>query len=133
MPGPWLSLHRWLQAILPGRGASRRQARLDAAVRHFRPGQDAPARSDLPVVDCIDPALLQLERDKAYFWCTCGRSRQQPFCDGSHAGTGLQPLRFSPAKSQTFWLCNCKYTRTPPYCDAAHNRLVELRARRAAP
>lgn len=125
-----ISLHRWLQGILPGRGADRRQARLDDAVRHFRPGQDAPARVDLPQVDCIDPSLLHLSRDQAYLWCTCGRSRQPPFCDGSHAGSDLGPLRFTPAKSQTYWLCNCKYTRTPPYCDAAHNRLPELWARR---
>lgn len=87
----------------------------------------------MPRVDCTDPALLHLVRGQDYLWCTCGRSRRQPFCDGSHSGSDLKPLRFTPAKSQTFWLCNCKYTRTPPYCDAAHNRLPELRARRATP
>lgn len=127
-----MSLHRWLQAILTARPGGSKAPAPDV-VRLFHPGQDAPARADLPMVDCIDPSLRYLSRDQTYLWCTCGHSRQQPFCDGSHAGTNLKPLRFTPTKSQTFWLCNCKYTRTPPYCDAAHNRLPEMWARRTLP
>ncbi|MEL0027806.1 MAG: CDGSH iron-sulfur domain-containing protein, partial [Perlucidibaca sp.] len=75
---------------------------------------------------------MHLEAGRSYAWCRCGRSRQQPFCDGSHAGSGQQPLRFTPPRSRIYWLCNCKYTRTPPWCDAAHNRLPELHQRRLA-
>ncbi len=60
-----------------------------------------------------------------YLWCACGRSRRQPFCDGSHAGTGLAPLPFTikPGRVRTHWLCGCKHTKHPPFCDASHNRL----------
>lgn len=121
-------LRRWLQAILPP-SPRQRQERITAAVRQFHPGQEALQGLHLPRVDCVEPALLALSGGQSYLWCSCGLSRRQPFCDGSHAGTGLRPLRFTPARNQIFWLCNCKYTRTPPYCDAAHNRLAELRAR----
>lgn len=59
-----------------------------------------------------------------YWWCACGRSRNQPFCDGSHKATPLTPIRFTVTeKSGTLWLCGCKHSRRPPFCDATHNRL----------
>ncbi|AXQ31257.1 CDGSH iron-sulfur domain-containing protein [Solimonas sp. K1W22B-7] len=60
-----------------------------------------------------------------YLWCACGRSRSQPFCDGSHPGSGFEPLRFTirPGRVRTHWLCGCKHTKQPPFCDASHNRL----------
>lgn len=60
-----------------------------------------------------------------YLWCACGRSRRQPFCDGSHLGSGFSPLPFTikPGRVRTHWLCGCKHTRHPPFCDASHNRL----------
>lgn len=117
-------LSRWLAALsgrLPANSAA-----TTPVVQQFHPGLDASQANSLPRVDCIDPALLPLEAGQTYLWCRCGRSRRQPFCDGSHAGSGLEPLAFVPARSQIFWLCNCKYTRQPPFCDAAHNRLEEL-------
>lgn len=57
-------------------------------------------------------------------WCACGRSANQPWCDGSHAGTGIEPVRFETTRrSGTLWLCGCKQTRNAPFCDATHNRL----------
>lgn len=55
-------------------------------------------------------------------WCACGLSKKQPWCDGSHNGTGISPLRWTvPSKSQALYqLCACKYTKAPPYCDASH-------------
>ena len=58
-----------------------------------------------------------------YWWCACGRSSNQPFCDGAHEGTEFSPVAFSIEKPGKFWLCGCKRTATPPYCDGTHNRL----------
>jgi CDGSH iron-sulfur domain-containing protein 3 len=57
-----------------------------------------------------------------YFWCACGRSRTQPFCDGAHASGEFRPVKFTvTATSGRLWLCGCKLTRTPPFCDGTHN------------
>lgn len=69
------------------------------------------------------PYQIDLEAGKAYSWCRCGRSQKQPFCDGSHAGTGLEPLRFVAETAGTYNLCGCKATDDPPFCDGTHNML----------
>ncbi len=69
------------------------------------------------------PYLVVLEEDRKYFWCACGRSKKQPFCDGSHAGTGIEPQRFVAMRTEEVLLCGCKHTREPPFCDGAHNGL----------
>lgn len=66
------------------------------------------------------PCQVDLEEGKKYFWCTCGLSAKQPFCDGAHKGSGLKSHCFVPEKSGTVWLCRCKKTKTPPYCDGSH-------------
>ncbi|MFZ5941207.1 MAG: CDGSH iron-sulfur domain-containing protein [Bacteroidota bacterium] len=58
-----------------------------------------------------------------YYWCACGRSRNQPFCDGSHRVTNFQPLRVEiKTRSLVKW-CTCKRTETPPFCDHSHREL----------
>jgi len=64
-----------------------------------------------------------LSKDKEYWWCACGRSAGQPFCDGSHKGSGIEPVAFKAAKDGKAWLCRCKRTKTPPYCDGSHKGL----------
>lgn len=68
------------------------------------------------------PLVLDLEPGD-YFWCACGRSRNQPFCDGSHAGTGITPLMFTVTEGRKRGYCACKQTATPPYCDGSHKGL----------
>lgn len=68
------------------------------------------------------PYELELEPG-TYYWCSCGRSRSQPFCDGSHEGTGLEPKEFVIAEKQTVYLCGCRWTADAPFCDGAHESL----------
>jgi CDGSH-type Zn-finger protein/mannose-6-phosphate isomerase-like protein (cupin superfamily) len=77
-----------------------------------------------PVVARPKPCLVNLKTGRTYFWCSCGRSANQPFCDGSHKGTGFEPLKFTATPENTeVLLCGCKHTGTPPYCDGAHTNL----------
>ena len=64
-----------------------------------------------------------LEANRQYYWCACGLSKSQPFCDGSHKGTGITPLAFSVEQTKSAWLCTCKKTANKPYCDGTHNKL----------
>ena len=68
------------------------------------------------------PAVLELKPGK-YFWCACGRSRNQPFCDGSHAGTGFSPVPFELHEEKRVALCQCKRTGNRPMCDGTHSSL----------
>ncbi len=67
------------------------------------------------------PHAVEVEAAKSYFWCSCGRSERQPFCDGAHAGTDKRPSVFTAERSGTVYLCGCKRSMTPPFCDGTHN------------
>jgi len=58
-----------------------------------------------------------------YWWCACGLSKNQPFCDGSHKGGPFTPVKFTVAKAEKLALCGCKKTHTPPFCDGTHKSL----------
>ena len=58
-----------------------------------------------------------------YWWCACGLSKNQPFCDGSHKGGPFTPVKFTVAKAEKLALCGCKRTHTPPFCDGTHKSL----------
>ncbi len=68
------------------------------------------------------PCCVALKVGRTYFWCACGRSRRQPFCDGSHAGTEFTPLRFALQADHSALLCGCKRTATGPFCDCTPNK-----------
>jgi CDGSH iron-sulfur domain-containing protein 3 len=69
------------------------------------------------------PYQIELTEGKAYFWCRCGRSAKQPFCDGAHKGTGIDPMRHVADKTGTVNVCGCKATDDEPFCDGSHNML----------
>ncbi|TDQ82399.1 iron-binding CDGSH zinc finger protein [Dongia mobilis] len=69
------------------------------------------------------PFKVEVEAGKTYFWCACGRSSKQPFCDGSHQGTGLSPVKFQAGDAKTVFFCGCKNSAKQPLCDGTHNRL----------
>lgn len=69
------------------------------------------------------PYLVSVEGGRMYFWCACGRSAKQPFCDGSHQGTGIVPRKFVAARTEEVLLCGCKHTGGAPFCDGAHTNL----------
>lgn len=69
------------------------------------------------------PFAIEVTKGKEYYWCACGRSKKQPFCDGSHQDTGLEPVTFRPEQSGTVYLCGCKQSENKPYCDGSHKKL----------
>ena len=68
------------------------------------------------------PAVLELTPG-TYYWCRCGRSQNQPFCDGAHAGTEFSPMKVELAEKKRVALCQCKHTGNEPFCDGAHAAL----------
>lgn len=76
-----------------------------------------------PIVARKGPYAVEVEAGKSYWWCACGRSKGQPFCDGSHKGTGINPVEHKAEQSGTAYFCGCKRTSNPPFCDGSHNAL----------
>jgi CDGSH-type Zn-finger protein len=77
-----------------------------------------------------DPKIVQKEtmgvdvqQGKSYFWCACGQSKKQPFCDGSHAGSVFTPVKYDAQKSGKVFFCACKHTSRQPLCDGSHSNL----------
>ena len=67
-----------------------------------------------------EPNAVLIEKDKSYAWCACSESDNQPFCDGSHAKTDMQPIVFKAEESKEAYLCGCKESKNAPYCDGSH-------------
>lgn len=76
-----------------------------------------------PVVAGKEPLEVDLEAGKSYWWCACGRSKTQPWCDGSHEGSEFQPHEFKVESAGKYLLCACKHTANAPFCDGAHELL----------
>jgi len=76
-----------------------------------------------PTIAAKQPAAVPVTAGETYYWCSCGQSKKQPFCDGSHAGSGFEPLAYTAEKSETVYLCQCKQSSSSPFCDGAHKKL----------
>jgi CDGSH-type Zn-finger protein len=75
-----------------------------------------------PKIADTKPMVVDLEPG-TYWWCACGRSENQPYCDGSHAGTGFQPVQLEVREKGRSALCMCKHTDDRPFCDGSHSKL----------
>ena len=76
-----------------------------------------------PVVAQKSPVNVNLVEGQTYWWCSCGRSKNQPWCDGSHAGTGLTPIEYTAKRTRSMMMCACKATKKGPFCDGSHSSL----------
>ena len=79
--------------------------------------------SDSPTVASKTPFRVEVEAGKSYFWCTCGLSSKQPFCDGSHKPTAFTPMRWTAEESKPVFFCGCKHTGGQPFCDGSHKNV----------
>lgn len=79
--------------------------------------------SDQPIVAQKAPFPVEVEAGKSYFWCACGKSQNQPFCDGSHKDTSITPVKYTAEKDGKLFFCGCKATGNIPLCDGSHNKL----------
>jgi CDGSH iron-sulfur domain-containing protein 3 len=75
-----------------------------------------------PVCAQREPYIVELKPGD-YWWCACGRSQKQPFCDGSHKGSEFSPVQFTVWTNEKKWLCGCKRSGNKPFCDGTHQRL----------
>ena len=75
-----------------------------------------------PVRAADTPFAVDVEAGKRYWWCACGRSARQPFCDGSHAGTDFQPVEYTADAARKVYFCGCKISGKAPLCDGSHAR-----------
>jgi len=78
---------------------------------------------DAPKIAQKAPFKVDVTAGKTYFWCTCGQSANQPFCDGAHKETAFTPLKYEAEEDKALFFCGCKATQNPPLCDGAHSKL----------
>ncbi len=79
--------------------------------------------SEMPEIGGRAPITVDVEAGKIYWWCACGLSKKQPFCDGSHKVTSFTPIEFKPTTSEKVWFCACKRSGKKPMCDGSHKKL----------
>ena len=79
--------------------------------------------TDTPRIAQKAPFPVEVSAGKTYFWCACGQSKKQPFCDGSHKDTGFAPIRYTAEADRKAFFCGCKQSANKPLCDGAHKDL----------
>ena len=76
-----------------------------------------------PKIAQKSPYAVEVEAGKSYHWCACGHSANQPFCDGSHHGTDIKPVKYDATESKAVYFCGCKHSEHAPFCDGSHSKL----------
>ena len=76
-----------------------------------------------PIIAQKAPFPVAVEAGKTYYWCACGKSQTQPFCDGAHKGSGMNPTPFKAEKTTTVYFCGCKHSGNGALCDGSHSKL----------
>jgi CDGSH-type Zn-finger protein len=79
--------------------------------------------NDAPRIAQKGPYRIEVEAGKTYFWCACGRSASQPFCDGSHKVTTIRPVKYTAERNAAVFFCGCKHSGSKPVCDGTHKTL----------
>ncbi|WP_323037427.1 CDGSH iron-sulfur domain-containing protein [Pararhodobacter sp.] len=79
--------------------------------------------TDAPIIAQKAPYAIECEAGKSYFWCACGKSQKQPFCDGSHKGSSFTPVKYDATESKRVFFCGCKHSAKSPLCDGSHKTL----------
>ncbi|MFT5062580.1 MAG: CDGSH-type Zn-finger protein [Polaromonas sp.] len=79
--------------------------------------------SDTPIIAQKSPFPTEVEAGKTYFWCACGKSSKQPFCDGSHKSTDITPVKWEAPETKKVFFCGCKSSANAPLCDGSHSKL----------
>ncbi len=124
MTWSWVDSYPHLGITLDGHPDVKRWHAAIAARPAVRKGISVPeVYSPRATVALKEPVEVMLEAGGEYWWCSCGLSKNQPFCDGSHKGTAFEPRAIEVAVTEKVWLCNCKSTGKAPFCDGMHNRL----------
>lgn len=97
------------------------------AVSALYPADDELETSPMttPAIGGTAPIPVEVEAGKDYWWCSCGLSKNQPFCDGSHQGGPFMPMQYTAAESKKLFFCTCKATAKSPLCDGAHLKLAK--------
>ena len=76
-----------------------------------------------PEIAQKSPYAVDVEDGKSYYWCSCGKSKNQPFCDGAHQGSNFVPVEYKATESKTVYFCGCKLSDNKPLCDGAHSKI----------
>ena len=76
-----------------------------------------------PTIAQHSPFAVAVEAGRRYYWCSCGNSKNQPFCDGSHAGSGFSPQEYLATETRTVYFCGCKHSKAGALCDGSHKNL----------
>jgi CDGSH-type Zn-finger protein len=76
-----------------------------------------------PEIPAISPFVVDVEKGKDYYWCSCGKSKSQPFCDGSHKGSDFTPVKYTAEDSKAVYFCGCKHSGNGALCDGSHESL----------
>jgi CDGSH-type Zn-finger protein len=76
-----------------------------------------------PIIAQKAPFQVKVEAGKSYWWCACGKSQKQPFCDGSHKGGEFKPMEYKATADGDVWFCGCKHSQKSPLCDGSHKKL----------